>query len=60
MNYVNQIESLELEKIEPAIHGDDIQNVFREDVVLDYENKEQLIKGAPSIKDGLISVPNTF
>ena len=60
LNYVNQIESLELEKIEPAIHGDDIQNVFREDVVLDYENKEQLTKGAPSIKDGLVSVPNTF
>jgi len=36
-----------------------LENVFREDVVENGDEREQLLKNAPSIKNGMFKVPRT-
>jgi aspartyl-tRNA(Asn)/glutamyl-tRNA(Gln) amidotransferase subunit C len=37
-----------------------VQNVFREDVVINSDTREELLSNAPEEKDGMFVVPRTF
>lgn len=41
-------------------HIFDVNNVFREDVVTNGDDREQMLANAPEKKDGTYMVPKTF
>ena len=46
--------------VEPMSHVFPVQNVFREDVVTNGDDRENILKNAPGEKDGMFKVPKTF
>lgn len=60
IDYVKAIEELDLDNVAPATHMDDISNVYREDIVCDFDRKAALINGAPCVENKCIKVPKTF
>jgi aspartyl-tRNA(Asn)/glutamyl-tRNA(Gln) amidotransferase subunit C len=59
LEYIATMDELDTEGIEPMSHVLPIKNVFREDVVTNQEDRDQLIKNAPNKKDGCFAVPKT-
>jgi aspartyl-tRNA(Asn)/glutamyl-tRNA(Gln) amidotransferase subunit C len=59
LDYIATMDELDTEGIEPMSHVLPIKNVFREDVVTNQEDRDQLIKNAPNKKDGCFAVPKT-
>ncbi|NLK28594.1 MAG: Asp-tRNA(Asn)/Glu-tRNA(Gln) amidotransferase subunit GatC [Clostridiales bacterium] len=57
METMNQVDT---EGVEPMSHVLPIKNVFREDVVRNGDDREQLLKNAPQKKDGSFVVPKTI
>ena len=45
--------------VEPMSHVFPVQNVFREDVVVNGDDRENILKNAPEEKDGSFVVPKT-
>lgn len=57
LQYVEQLQSVDLKDIEPTYQVTGLTNVMREDVVKDYGvTPEELLKNAPAIEDGHIKV----
>jgi aspartyl-tRNA(Asn)/glutamyl-tRNA(Gln) amidotransferase subunit C len=59
VEYMETMNGLDTEGVEPMSHVLPIKNVFREDVVTNGDNREQLLKNAPKQKDGSFAVPKT-
>lgn len=59
LDYIETMNGLDTEGIEPMSHVLPVKNVFREDVVVNQDNREELIKNAPMKKDGCFVVPKT-
>lgn len=59
LSYMDSMNELNTDEIEPMSHAFPITNVFREDVVTNGENREALLANAPSKKDGCFLVPKT-
>lgn len=59
LDYIETMNGLDTEGVEPMSHVLPIKNVFREDIVVNQDNREQLIKNAPKQKDGCFAVPKT-
>lgn len=59
VEYIETMNGLDTEGIEPMSHVLPIKNVFREDIVTNGENREQLLKNAPKQKSGSFAVPKT-
>ncbi len=59
LDYIETMNELDTEGIEPMSHVLPVKNVFREDVVINQDNRDQLIKNAPKQKDGCFAVPKT-
>lgn len=57
--YMEIMNELDTEKIEPMSHVFPITNVFREDVVVNKPNRDILLSNAPAQKDGCFMVPKT-
>ncbi|MDE7232631.1 MAG: Asp-tRNA(Asn)/Glu-tRNA(Gln) amidotransferase subunit GatC, partial [Lachnospiraceae bacterium] len=51
---------LDTSQVEPMSHVFPVQNVFREDVVGNGDEREHLLSNAPQEKDGMFVVPKTF
>lgn len=60
LDYVDMLNQLDTEHVEPLTHIFPIRNVFREDVVLESTPKEELLANAPQEKDGQFLVPKTI
>ena len=60
LDYVSKLNELDTDGIEPMSHVFPINNVFREDVVENGDDRENLLKNAPEKKDGCYKVPKTF
>lgn len=57
LQYVEQLQTVDLEGVEPTYQVTGLTNVMREDVVKDYgTTPEKLLKNAPATKDGHIKV----
>ncbi len=60
LSYVGKLNELDTEGVEPMSHAFSVHNVFREDVVTNGDDREQMLANAPEKKDGAYRVPRTF
>ncbi len=59
LDYMETMNELDTEGVEPMSHVLPIKNVFREDEVTNGENREELLKNAPRQIAGSYAVPKT-
>lgn len=59
LGYVDTMNELDTENIEPMSHVFPIKNVFRDDIVVNKPNRDSLLSNAPAQKDGCFMVPKT-
>ena len=59
LSYMNHMNELNTDDIQPMSHAFPITNVYREDVVTNGDNREELLANAPVKKDGCFLVPKT-
>ena len=60
LDYVGKLNELDTEGVEPMSHTFSVHNVFREDVVTNGDDRENMLANAPEKKDGAYKVPKTF
>jgi len=60
LDYIDKLNELDTEGVEPMSHVFPAENVFREDVVTNGDMRKELLSGAPGEKDGMFMVPRTF
>ena len=60
LDYVEKLDELDTDGVEPLYHIFGDQNVFREDVVTNGDNKEAMLANAPKAKEGQYQVPKTI
>ncbi len=60
VSYMNRLDDLDTEGVEPLSHTFPLTNVFREDrEVPSSLSKQELLRNAPETKDGCFRVPKT-
>lgn len=61
LEYVEQLSELDTEGVEPTYQVTDLENVFREDVIVEAgADRESLLALAPDQKDNQIKVPKVL
>lgn len=60
LDYIDTLNELDTSGIEPMSHVFPVQNVFREDVVTNGDDREEILRNAPESKNGAFVVPKTF
>lgn len=60
LDYIDTLNELDTAGIEPMSHVFPVNNVFREDVVMNGDGKEQTLKNAPLRKEDSFKVPKTI
>ena len=59
LDYIDKLNELDTTGVEPMSHVFPVQNVFREYVVVNGDDRENILKNAPEEKDGSFVVPKT-
>lgn len=60
LEYIDKLNELDTSGVEPMSHVFPVKNVFREDVVTNGDDRENILKNAPGEKDGMFMAPRTF
>ena len=60
LEYVEKLDELDTDGVEPLSHIFGDENVFRDDVVTNGDNKEAMLANAPKEKEGQYQVPKTI
>lgn len=60
LDYIDKLNELDTEGVEPMSHVFPVQNVFREDVVTNGDGSRETLSNAPEQKDGGFKVPKTI
>lgn len=60
LDYIDKLNELDTTGVEPMSHVFPVNNVFREDIVTNGDDRENILKNAPEEKDGMFNVPKTF
>ena len=60
LDYVEKLDELDTDGVEPLSHIFGDENVFREDVVINGDNKDAMLANAPKAKEGQYQVPKTI
>lgn len=60
LDYIDMLNELDTDGGEPMSHVFPVNNVFREDVVTNENQREAMLSNAPEQKDGCYKVPRTF
>ena len=60
LNYIGEIEKLDLEGVEPLTHITNTQNVLREDVVKPSLTTEEALRNAPRKNESFFKVPKVI
>lgn len=60
LDYIDKLGELDTTDVEPMSHVFSVNNVFREDVVTNGDDRDNIIANAPEEKDGSFVVPKTF
>ena len=60
LDYIDTLNELDTSGVEPMRHVFPVNNVFREDVVTNEDDREEILANAPEAKDGAFVVPKTF
>ena len=59
LDYIDKLNELDTSGVEPMSHVFPVQNVFREDVVTNEDDSENMLKNAPAERDNMYEVPKT-
>lgn len=59
LDYIDRLNELDTEGVEPMSHAFDLSNVFREDIVVNGDDRENILVNAPEKKEGAFVVPIT-
>lgn len=59
LDYIDKLNELDTSGVEPMSHVFPVNNVFREDVVVNGDDRDNILKNAPESKDGCFVVPKT-
>lgn len=57
IHFVEKLNELKLENIEPTSHAVEVTNVFRKDVAVISPVKEKALASAPKVEENLFQVP---
>ncbi|MDE6698315.1 MAG: Asp-tRNA(Asn)/Glu-tRNA(Gln) amidotransferase subunit GatC [Lachnospiraceae bacterium] len=60
LDYIDKLNELDTTGVEPMSHVFQVNNVFREDVVTNGDDRGNILKNAPEEKNGMFNVPKTF
>ena len=60
LDYIDTLNELDTSGVEPMSHVFTVNNVFREDVVTNGDDREEILANAPEAKEGAFVVPKTF
>lgn len=60
LDYVEKLEELDTENVEPLSHIFGDSNVFRDDVVTNGDDKQAMLANAPKAKEWQYQVPKTI
>ena len=59
LDYIDMLNELDTDGVEPMSHVFPVHNVFREDVVVNGDVRDEMLKNAPEETDGSFMVPKT-
>ena len=59
LDHIDKLNELDTTGVEPMSHVFPVHNVFREDVVTNGDDRENILANAPEKKDGAFKVPKT-
>ena len=59
LDYIDKLNELDTSDVEPMSHVFPVNNVFREDIVTNRDERDKTLKNAPAQKDGAFKVPST-
>jgi len=59
LDYIDKLGELNTDGVEAMSHIFPVENVFREDVVVNGDDHENILKNAPGEKDSMFVVPRT-
>lgn len=59
LNYIDKLNELDTDGVEPLSHTFPVHNVFREDIAVNSDEREKILANAPAKKDGSFQVPKT-
>lgn len=60
LDYIDTLNELYTSGVEPMSHVFPVNNVFREDVVTNGDDRDEILANAPEAKEGAFVVPKTF
>ena len=60
LDYIDKLNELDTTGVEPMSHIFPVQNVSREDVVINGDESAKTLQNAPEEKDNMFVVPRTF
>ena len=60
LDYIDTLNELDTSGVEPMSHVFPVNNVFREGVVTNEDDRDEILANAPEAKDGAFVVPKTF
>ena len=60
LSYIEKMNELDTDQIEPVTHLFDLRNVYRDDEITNSDWHEELLGNAPQEKDHMLVVPKTF
>jgi aspartyl-tRNA(Asn)/glutamyl-tRNA(Gln) amidotransferase subunit C len=60
VDYINQLQTLNTDSVEPLAHALDLHDVFRDDVPAPSLDADQALANAPARKDDFYRVPAVF
>ena len=60
LDYIDTLNELDTSGVEPMSPVFPVNNVFREDVVTNGDDREEILANAPEAKEGAFVVPKTF
>ena len=60
LDYIDKLNELDTSAVEPMSHVFPVNNVFREDVVVNGDDRENILKNAPEQNEESFIVPKTF
>lgn len=60
LDYIDKLNELDTSEVEPMSHVFPVNNVFREDVVVNGDDRANILKNAPEQNEESFIVPKTF
>lgn len=57
IEFVDHLQEVDTSEVAPTYHGNQLVNVFREDIAVKNDKKEAFLANAPTAQDGFVQVP---